>query len=174
MPSRHGGKQGKSVRDTAENSALEAGGGAGRGRVSPDPPDPALWLGDWPQGVGLPGRRVPSGSSTPGSVSASPSAFKAKLPLPAVGQPHSEGIWPFVPAGPTVGSHDTHNPPQSRTPRASERPNAASVPCPRPQGAQGELPAHTSPPGAPLWVVSRVPTLILTLTRLAEAPSLPV
>lgn len=67
-----------------------------------------------------------------------------------------------------------HDPPQSRTPRASERPNAGSVPCPRPQGAQGELPTHASPPGAPLWALSRVPTLILTLTRLAEAPSLPV
>lgn len=31
VPSRHGGKQGKSGRDTAENSALEAGEGGGAG-----------------------------------------------------------------------------------------------------------------------------------------------
>ena len=152
--------------------ALEAGGcgGGGGGRASPDlvrPPCPASPAGVWPQGVGPPGHCVTAGKPpgcTPGSASAFPAALKAERPLATVGEPHSEGIRPFVPTGPTVWSCDTHDPPGSPVPRDSERPNAASMPCSRPQGAQGELPAHARPPGAPLWAASCVPTLTLTLT----------
>lgn len=78
VPSRHGGKQGKSVRDTAENSALEAGGGAGRGRVSPDPP---TRLSGWGTGRRESGSRVaacpraaaPQGPSPPLPLRSRPS-----------------------------------------------------------------------------------------------------
>lgn len=147
-------------------------GGGGRGRASLDP-RPVSPAGGPAAGSWAP--RSPCAlSCTLGSVSAFPAAFKAERPLATVGEPHSGSIWPFVLTGPTMRSRDTHDPLRSPSPQDSERPNTASMPCPRSQGAQGELPTCARPPGAPLWAASCMPTLILTLTRLAEAPSLPV
>ena len=164
-------------RHRGESSGSQGGRGAGAGAGRAWTPVPSLRLGDQSQGVGPLGHRVPLGrppGCALGSVSAFPAAFKAERPLATVGEPHSGSIWPFVLTGPTMGSRDTHDPLRSPSPRDSERPNTASMPCPRSQGAQGELPTCARPPGAPLWAASCMLTLILALTRLAEAPSLPV